>query len=350
MRQRSYNAESLLIGNDCVKLGDFTLFENRTSPYFISFDPLIGRASLHKALAAQLYEAFLECSNRGVASPFLLGNPVYGIPMVAALTQEIYEKAGSNGKGRGLRFGYFVKEEDSSQLDRDPEKTVAALLEEHGNIGVVNILKVESMGLRGDDLAFVAQSEARHLAKYIPEISGIVASGYSGMPFATAIANEMLRLGKDLYVAYERLSTKAYDPMKSHFIGRTDPKGGKAVIVTSSERPDASGFYGLLQEGDEVIVVDDVAGREKPIIDNINRTSTRNTRVKISSVLLGVDRMERDGTKELAETLAAEHITLRSLTTSNRVLDYWANLHDDARKLSPKDYQRLSAYQAENAY
>ncbi|MFH0890338.1 MAG: hypothetical protein V1836_04350 [Candidatus Aenigmatarchaeota archaeon] len=351
MSQRSYNAESLFIENDCIKLGDYTLFENRLSPYFVTFDPLIGKASLHKKLAKQLCEKLRDC---GILTdgknPFLLGNPVYGVPIAAALTQEIYEQTGQEAEGRGLRFGYFAKEEDLLLLDRNPEKTKEAFNKEHGNVKIVNMLKIESTGLRGDDLAFVARGEAKHILKYNSDITGIVASGYSGMPFATAIANEMLKLGKDLYVAYERLSTKAYDPTQSLFVGKTDPNGGKAIIVSSSERPDSSGFYGLLQEGDEVVTVDDIAGREKPIIDNINKVAMRNPRAKIRAVLVGVNREEKDGTKELAESLNVEHIDLCSLTTSLELLKYWTSWPDDSKRLSPEKYGMLMKYQTENMY
>ncbi len=90
--QSEYKAEflDLIIKNDILKFGEFTLKSGRISPYFFN----AGRFDNGFLLSA-LAGFYAECIHRNIDSNFVLYGPAYkGIPLAAATAIKLAEKFG----------------------------------------------------------------------------------------------------------------------------------------------------------------------------------------------------------------------------------------------------------------
>lgn len=91
----------LVIQNEILQFGEFTLKSGRISPYFFN----AGRFD-HGALLASLAEFYAHCINENIKGEFVLYGPAYkGIPLAAATAIKLAERF-----GRDVPYAFNRKE------------------------------------------------------------------------------------------------------------------------------------------------------------------------------------------------------------------------------------------------
>ncbi len=342
----------ILADNGGLRVDNYSLFDDRLTPWIIDFEPLLQRAGTLKTTAQIFYWKMAESKIFAGDKPvFLLGSPITGIILASAIAHEIYSTtSGPDKKGLDLRIGFFAKDQDLVYLNHpDPEKRVEnKLKKEFPSAKKSNVITVRQPSLRGEDLVRFGATEAAKLVSFQSEADSVVAVGYGGMPWAVSIALGMAELGKPPYVAYERFTKRAYTPSGSSFVGGVKP-GGNYVLVRIADNAEP-GFQGQLQDGDNVLIIDDIAAKERELMGEVRKVLHQNPRARVAGVMAGVDRREKEGDRKLGESLDAAKIDLYSVTTAEELIVDWHNIPDTERKLTDQQFEQLMEYQRRYAY
>ncbi len=343
----------ILIANGGLKAANYALFDDRSTPWIIDFEPLLQRADTLKTTAHIFYQRMADAGMlTGDKSVFLLGSPTAGIILASAIAYETYKLTlEPDRRGLDLRIGFFAKDQDRVYLSHpNPEKRVEdKLKKEFPRARKSNVVVVRQPSLRGEDMARLGVTEAARLVAFQPEVDSIVAVGYAGMPWTVSLALGMAELGKTPYVAYERFTKRSYARSDSSFVGGINPEGNYVLVKTTDNAE--PGFQGQLQDMDNVVIIDDIAAKERELMGGIRKVMRQNPRARVVGVMVGVDRKEKEGDRKLGESLSAAKIELYAVTTAEQLLRDWRDFPDDSdKRLPPVKFEELMLYQSRNAY
>ncbi len=342
----------ILAANGGLRADNYNLFDDRSTPWIIDFEPLLRKAGTLKTTAQIFYQKMLESKIFATDKPvFLLGSPTAGIILASAIAYQIYSTTSELGeRGLDLRVGFFAKDQDLTYLNHpDPVRRVEdKLKKEFPKAKKSNVIIARQPSFRGEDLARFGTAEAAKLANFQPEVDSIVAVGYGGMPWAVSLALGMAELGKSPYVAYERFTKRAYTSSESFFVGGVNPAGSYALVrIVDNAEP---GFQGQLQDGDNVVIIDDIAAKERELMGEVRKVMRQNPRARVAGVMVGVDRKEVEGDRRLGESLKAAKIDLFSVATAKELLTDWHGFLDPDRKLTDQQFEKLMEYQCKYSY
>jgi orotate phosphoribosyltransferase len=294
----------------------FKLKSGRMSPYFCNMASAVdsGRKISETAKA---YASSLD----GLDYTFLHGPAMKGIPLVAAMADEIYRS-----KKRVVEFGYDFKDARPEILgDFAIGKKLA---EEKKDIRVLDKLQSTLVGDK-DCNGWSVQRHTEELLKTVLDnfdpvnIDCVVGKAYGGIVPAALLVKRLWEEKKvDVRFAYDRISAKEYGvTSEKFFVG--DIRDGDRVLVIDAAVTKLSGVFGCLTKDSRIVLVDDVITTGKAKRESRDKIFKEQLNARFSCVLVGVHRSEVDEQGRSVESALGDlGLSLKYIVTAPQIFEY----------------------------